>query len=78
MVFFVETIYRGAVFKDFKTSAKFSSDVEDGAGALEGGSTFFYAKGVDGGEAFGDIDYRVSEIDFSGLVFRVGIKFLLK
>ena len=72
----VELYYDGS--KKFETSAKFPSDVEDGAGALEGGSTFFYAKGIDGGEALGDIDYRVSQIDFSGFVFRIGFKFLLK
>jgi len=78
MAFVAEIIYRGVVFEKFETSAKFPSDVEDGAGALEGGSTFFYAKGIDGGEALGDIDYRVSQIDFSGFVFRIGFKFLLK
>lgn len=78
MIFVAEVIYRGAIFKEFKTSARYSADIEDGAGDLEGGPTFFYAKGIEAGEFLGDIDYRITRVDFSGLVFRIGFKFLLK
>jgi len=74
--FFAEVLYRKAGFQDFETAATTADMLEEGAGVLEGGSTFFYAKGINGGEALGDIDYTVSRIRLSGLVFRVGLKFL--
>jgi opacity protein-like surface antigen len=76
MTFFAEVLYRKADFKEFETTATTADMLEEGAGVLEGGSTFFYAKGINGGEALGDIDYSVSRISLSGLVFRVGLKFL--
>jgi len=72
--FFAEVIYRKADFKELETTATTEGMIEDGAGVLEGGSTFFYAKGIDSGETLGDIDYSVSRISLSGLVFRVGLK----
>jgi len=74
--FFAEVLYRKADFKEFETTAATADMLEEGAGVLEGGPTFFYAKGINGGEALGDIDYSVSRISLSGLVFRVGLKFL--
>ena len=74
--FFAEVLYRKADFKEFETTATTADMLEEGAGVLEGGSTFFYAKGINGGEALGDIDYSVSRISLSGLVFRVGLKLL--
>lgn len=77
LVFFFDALYRVAEFKKFKSVSKFSSDKQQGAGSLEGGPTFFYAKRIYGDEAMGDIDYRISSVSFSGLVFRIGVKFLL-
>ena len=74
--FFAEILYRKADFKEFETTATTADMLEEGAGILEGRSTFFYAKGTNGGEALGDIDYSVSRISLSGLVFRVGLKLL--
>ena len=73
--FFAEVLYRKADFKEFETTAMTEDMIEDGAGVIEGGSTFFYAIGIDSGETLGDIDYRISRISLSGLVFRVGLKF---
>jgi hypothetical protein len=74
--FFAEVLYRKVDFREFETTATTADMVEEGAGVLEGRSTFFYAKGINGGEALGDIDYSISRLSLSGLVFRVGLKFL--
>lgn len=80
---FVEALYRGVKFKKFKTSHIYSSSsllvqiIGEGRKELGGESTFMYAQRLSGDETWGDIDYRFYNLNFSGLFFRVGVKFRL-
>lgn len=75
-IFFMEVFYRAAKFEKFKSFSQSPGDIEQGAGDLEGGSTFFYAKRSQGDEAMGDIDYRISHLSLSRFVFRIGFKII--
>lgn len=79
--FFAEALYRSVGFNKFEItssnvspSSPIAKEIGTGEG-LGGSSTFFYAQRKSGDEVLGDIDYRISEFDCSGFVFRSGIKF---
>ena len=78
---FVEAIYRILNIRNFDSVSKIdeASGIFDILGdeiqKLEGKSTFMYVQRFGGEEAWGDIFYRISNLNFSGLSFRVGVKF---
>ncbi len=80
MFFIVETIYREASFKRFKASLRENTNQGLSGGIGQTGknlgedSTFFYAQKVVSVEQEKDIDYRISNFNFSGFSFRVGLK----
>ncbi len=80
MFFFVETLYREASFKRFEASLRENTNQGLSNGIGETGenlgedSTFFYAQKVLSTEQEKDIDYRISNFNFSGFSFRVGLK----
>ena len=78
--FFIETLYREASFKKFEASLRNNTNqgLSNGIGQtgenLGEDSTFFYAQKVLSVEQEKDIDYRISNFNFSGFSFRVGLK----
>jgi hypothetical protein len=80
-VFFIETIYRIVNIRDFDSVNK---DVDesgifemlgDEIKRLADKSTFLYAQRFGGEEAWGDIDYRISNLSYSGMTLRLGFTF---
>ena len=79
--FFIETIYRIVNIRGFNSVNK---DV-DGSGifdmlgdeikGLADKSTFLYAQRFGGEKEWGDIDYRISNLSYSGISLRLGFKF---
>jgi hypothetical protein len=78
--FYIETLYREGSFKKFKASLRENTNMglSDGIGQtgenLGEQSTFFYAQKVLTVEQEKDIDYRLSNLKFSGFSFRLGLK----
>ena len=84
MYFFIETLYRAASFKKFKTSVQkirdgiqviFAGQIGETGEGLGEDSTFFYAQKIKDVEEQKDIDYRVSRFNYAGFTFRAGLKF---
>ncbi len=79
--FFIEALYRFAEFKKFKTSLQdITNEVFASLGPGRGedlgeDSTFFYVQKIREVEEQKNIDYRISDLNFSGLSIRIGIKF---
>jgi hypothetical protein len=78
--FFMEALYREGSFKKFNASLRTNTNLGLSNGLGQTGenlgedSTFFYAQKVRSVEQQKDIDYRISNLKFSGYSFRVGIK----
>ncbi len=78
--FFIETLYREGSFKKFEASLRNNTNLglSNGIGQTGEGlgeeSTFFYAQKVLSVEQEKDIDYRISNLRFSGYSFRLGLK----
>lgn len=78
---FIEAIYRivnirnlDSVNRDVSASGIFDL-LGDEIKRLGDKSTFLYAQRFGGEEAWGDIDYRITNLSFSRLSFRVGYRF---
>jgi hypothetical protein len=76
----MEALYREGSFKKFNASLRTNTNLGLSNGLGQTGenlgedSTFFYAQKVRSVEQQKDIDYRVSNLKFSGYSFRVGLK----
>jgi len=85
MFFCFEAIYRVASFKNLKTSVQkmtpsgvpyfYAVQIGETGEDLGVDSTFFYVQKIREIEEQKNIDYRVSNFDYSGFSFRVGLKF---
>ena len=73
--FYAEVLYRAIAFTNFNTNANYAET--GGLGKPAGGSIFFIGEGIFPDATRGDILYRVSKIDYSGLVIRIGINIRL-
>jgi hypothetical protein len=83
-IFSFEVFYRFASFKKFKTSVQRIRDgvteilarsIGETGEDLGEDSTFFYAQKIRNVDLQRDIDYLVSQFNYSGFTFRTGIKF---
>jgi hypothetical protein len=75
--FYAEVLYRAISFTDFNTYALYTPEETGGISKPAGGSIFFIGEGIFPDATRGDIIYRVSKIDYSGLVVRIGINIRL-
>jgi hypothetical protein len=71
--FFAEVVYRNVKFTKFNTYSLYSADVVAGLEGISGTNTFLYARGIYTDAVRGDVVYRMSALDYSGLIFRIGI-----
>jgi hypothetical protein len=80
-IFFVEALYRKVEMDKFDTSVisggpSVSPGLFEEAEERYGGSLYLYGLRTGADESIGDVVYTVSNVKYSGLFFRIGLKFL--
>lgn len=78
--FFVEFLYRLIQFDDINTYSIYEAtplDPDPSEETVKYGekTTFIYLYKMGGLEAMGDMDYRITKLDMSGLAIRIGLRF---
>lgn len=74
LIITIETLYRSVSFDNFNTSVVQELMTYNPPEGLWGNSTFLYAQQLSGEVDMGDIDFPVTKISLTGMVFKAGFK----
>jgi len=77
---FLEFLYRFIKFDDFNTYSIYEAtplnpDPSEETEKFGEKTTFIYLYRMGGEEAMGEMDYRISKLDMSGIAVRIGLRF---